>query len=151
MHENETMSRKEIMDVIEEGNRHAGVLLEDIEGHLSIALEDHERMDKKIDAVDAKFEDFRAETNRNFNLVFEEMYAMRKEFSKKFEKIDQKFELIDQRFTSIDQKFVSIDQRFEQIDKRLERLERIVLEGFQRIEQKFDFINQRFDLLESSR
>jgi FtsZ-binding cell division protein ZapB len=125
MAKEETMSREEIMNAIEEGDRQTGILFEDIESKVEIALEDHARLDLKIDRVDEKLENFRRETTSNFNLVFEELYDMRNHFMKidgKFNKIDKRFNKIDERFENIDQKFITIDENFRMMFERLDEI-----------------------------
>ena len=108
------MSREEIMRVIEDGDKYAGILLEDIEGKIDTVLQDHEGLDKKIDAVDLKLDDFRVETDRNFNLVFEEKRALRQESEAKFNEVFKKFEKVDERFDAMDEKF---SKRFDRLEK----------------------------------
>jgi len=51
--------------------RHFGVVLENIDSKLDLVVEGHEALDKKIDKVDKKVEDFRKEVNYKFEIITE--------------------------------------------------------------------------------
>lgn len=87
MSNHEIMSREEIMEAIREGDKYAGILVEEIDDKVDMVLADNDRLDNKIDVVDLKLEDFRRETNANFNLIFEE----HQEILRKFVEMDEKF------------------------------------------------------------
>jgi hypothetical protein len=106
MADSETMSRTEIMRAIHEGDRHAGVLFEEMNGKFDTLIETYDLLDNKIDRVDTNLEEFRRETNYNINLLFEEnrkffgelralraefkgeMSAMREEFSQRMDRME---------------------------------------------------------------
>jgi len=125
------MSRAEIMKAIEDGDRYAGILFERIEGKIDLTMEESARLDKKIDAVDAKLEDFREETNWKFEVligdhqkVLGEMRAMREGFEAKFVEVFKRFEQHDLGFAGIFKKFEQYDGNFEKIFKRFDRFEK---------------------------
>ena len=67
------------MQAIEDGDRHAGVLFEEMNGKFDALMETYDLLDNKIDRVDAKLEAFKQEVNFKFDLVFQELRAMRLE------------------------------------------------------------------------
>jgi DnaJ-class molecular chaperone len=100
----EIMSRAEIMSAIEEGDRHAGVLAEATDDKFKVIMETYDVLDKKIDGVDRKLEDFRGEANMKFSLLFgdnqrffEELRATRKESEERFGEIFKRFDSLEKR------------------------------------------------------
>lgn len=91
--------------------RHFEVILEDIDSKMTLVLEGHSSLDKKIDGFEGKFVEFKEETNTKFKIVGE-----------KFDKIDQRFDGVDQRLDKMDKRFNGIDQRFDGIDKKIEKI-----------------------------
>ena len=63
--------------------RHFGVVLEDIDSKLDLVVEGNQGLDKKIDKVDEKLEDFRDEVNYKFEIVFDELRLIRNELKEK--------------------------------------------------------------------
>ena len=81
MNNNKTMSREEIMEAIQEGDRYAGVLMEEMNDKFDTIMEVYDLLDNKIDRVDTKVDNFQKETSQNFNLLFEELHAIRDKIS----------------------------------------------------------------------
>jgi predicted nucleic acid-binding Zn-ribbon protein len=137
---NEVMSREEIMNAIAEGDRGIGVLLEDLEGKVQIGLEDHERLDRKIDGVDFTLEAFRQEANEKFDFLVSGQKHLLEEnqlFFERFDGVSTQFQIIDSRFDGVNMQFKSIDERFDAIDTR-----------FDNMDNRFDNMDKRFDQLE---
>ncbi len=63
--------------------RQFGVILENIDSKLDLVVEGHQVLDKKIDNVDGKLDDFRNEVNYKFEVVFDELNLIRNELKEK--------------------------------------------------------------------
>ena len=104
--------------------RRFGVLLEDMNGKIDLVLEGHSvldhkiinldhkidnvdgkigNLDHKIDNVDKKLEDFRAEVNYKFDVVFEELHVIRNDLKEKVGR--DEFQLLEKRVITLEKKF----------------------------------------------
>jgi GTP-binding protein EngB required for normal cell division len=73
-----TKNQKKELSQIE---RHFGVILENIDSKMDLVVEGRKALDKKIDKVDEKLEDFKKEVDYKFEIVFE-----------KFDEVDKRFD-----------------------------------------------------------
>ncbi|MEI3598023.1 MULTISPECIES: hypothetical protein [unclassified Oceanobacillus] len=60
----------------------------------------NEKMDKRFDEVDQRFQ----------------------EVDKRFDEVDQRFQEVDKRFDEVDQRFQEVDKRFDKIDQKFDSL-----------------------------
>jgi hypothetical protein len=137
MNDNETMSRAEIMRAIEEGDRHAGVLAEATDDKFKIIMETYDVLNKKIDGVDRKLEDFRGEVNMKFDLLFDGQDQL---FTGQKQLLDGQKQLFDGQ----DQLFAGQKTLFEDNQRFFEELRAMRRES----EAKFKEVFERFDRLE---
>lgn len=63
-----------------------GMLIEDLDSKMNLVLEGGEALDMKIDKNHAEFREFRQEVNDKFEVVFEELYGIRKEIKGKVDR-----------------------------------------------------------------
>ena len=80
--------------------RHFGVILEDIDSKLDLVVEGNQGLDKKIDKVDEKLEDFRDEVNYKFEIVFDELRLIRNELKEKVGR--DEFALLEKRVMALE-------------------------------------------------
>ena len=80
--------------------RHFGVVLENIDSKLDLVVEGHRVLDKKIDKVDEKLEDFRNEVNYKFDVVFDELHLIRNELKEKVGR--DEFVLLEKRVMALE-------------------------------------------------
>jgi hypothetical protein len=117
MNDNETMSRAEIMRAIEEGDRHAGVLAEATDDKFKIIMETYDVLNKKIDGVDRKLEDFRGEVNMKLSFLFEgqnQLFAGQKTL---FEDNQRFFEELRAMRRESEAKFKEVFERFDRLER----------------------------------
>lgn len=104
-------------------NRHFGVVLEDINSKMSLVLEGHHVLDKKIDVFKKEFIEFKEETNAKFNIMGKRMDTMGEDIGS----LKQDMVIVKSKLTSIENQLkqkVDINQ-FEQLEQRVIRLEKI--------------------------
>ena len=80
--------------------RRFGVVLENIDSKLDLVVEGHRVLDKKIDKVDEKLEDFRNEVNYKFDVVFDELHLIRNELKEKVGR--DEFVLLEKRVMNLE-------------------------------------------------
>lgn len=87
--------------------RQFGVVLEDINSKIDLVVEGHQVLNKKIDKVDEKLEDFRKEVNERFNevdykfeTVFDELHLIRNELKEKVGR--DEFVLLEKRVLALE-------------------------------------------------
>lgn len=127
------MPNEEIMEAIHEGDRHAGVLFEDVKNKFIIIMVAYDTLNNKIDAVDRKLENFREEATMKFDILFngqEQLFIGQKQF---FEGQKQLFEdkqgffdellLMRQDFST---KFDHFSARFNDVSARFDKLEKLI-------------------------
>ncbi len=79
--------------------------------------------------MDARFEQAKLESARQFEQVDKRLEQFDKRFeqaklesARQFEQVDKRLEQFDKRFEQVDKRFEQVDKRFEQFDKRFELL-----------------------------
>jgi len=109
--------------------RHFGVILEDIDSKLDSVVEGNQALDKKIDKVDEKLEDFRGEVNFKFKVVQETLDSHTQILDSHTQMIAKNTEDLEIIKTDIEfiknslKKKVDIDE-FSVLEKRVALLER---------------------------
>jgi len=78
---------------------------------------------RELARLPAEFEEFRAETRREFD-------AIRQEMRSGFARVDERFARVDERFAQVDREFVSVRQEMR--------------EGFARVDERFARVDERF-------
>lgn len=124
------ISKKELSS----SERHFGVVLEHIDSKLDLVVEGHQELDKKIEKVDEKIENFRQEVNFKFKIVQETLDSHTQTLDSHTQMIAKNTENIEIIKSDIGfiknslKKKVDIDE-FSVLEKRVALLER----KFQRV------------------
>jgi chromosome segregation ATPase len=103
-----TSIKKKIKKDLPEKDRHFGVVLEDINSKMTLVLEGHLSLDKKIDNFKKEFVEFKGETNTKFETI-----------SKRLNKIDGRLDKIENRLDKIESRLDEIENRLGKVENRI--------------------------------
>ncbi|OQY30101.1 MAG: hypothetical protein B6243_10765 [Anaerolineaceae bacterium 4572_5.2] len=107
------------------------------------------RFEKQTEEMNRRFEQQTEEMNRRFEQQTEEMdrrfeqqtEEMNRRFEQQTEEMNRRFEAIDRRFEQVDERFEAVDRRFEQVDRRFEQVDR----RFEQVDERFEQVDERFE------
>ena len=91
-------------------------------------------MDKRFDAMDARFAALQREMDRRFEVVDARFAALQREMDRRFEVVDARFEAMDARFEAMDARFAALqremDKRFDSLERRFSFMQWLMAGGF---------------------
>jgi uncharacterized membrane-anchored protein YhcB (DUF1043 family) len=85
---------------------------------------------RELARLPAEFEEFRAETRREFDAVRQEMRSG--------------FARVDEQFARVDERFVQVNERIAQAEREIKSLRAEMREGFARVDERFARVDERF-------
>lgn len=85
----ETLSKEEIIRLIEEGDRYAGVKFEEIKGYVNAIMETYDAVNLKVGRVEAKLYEFQRDTSFKFDMLFTGQKELREGQKQLFEGHEQ--------------------------------------------------------------
>jgi len=83
---------------------------------------------RELARLPAEFEEFRAETRREFDAVRQEMRSG--------------FARVDEQFARVDERFVQVNERIAQAEREIESLRAEMREGFARVDREFEAVRR---------
>jgi uncharacterized membrane-anchored protein YhcB (DUF1043 family) len=86
---------------------------------------------RELARLPAEFEEFRAETRREFDAVRQEMRSG--------------FARVDEQFARVDERFVQVNERIAQAEREIESLRAEMREGFARVDERFAQVDREFE------
>ena len=90
---------------------------------------------RELARLPAEFEEFRAETRREFD-------AIRQEMRSGFARVDEQFARVDERFARVDERLVQVNERIAQAEREIESLRAEMRERFAQVDREFEAVRR---------
>ena len=102
---------------------------------------------RELARLPAEFEEFRAETRREFDAIRQEMRSGFARVDERFARVDERFAQVDREFVSVrqemregfarvDERFARVDERFAQVDRKFVSVRQEMREGFEAVRRE---------------
>jgi len=102
---------------------------------------------RELARLPAEFEEFRAETRREFDSVRQEMREGFARVDEQFARVNEQFARVDEQFVRVDERFVQVNERIAQAEREIESLRAEMREGFARVDERFAQVDREIESL----
>jgi len=97
---------------------------------------------RELARLPAEFEEFRAETRREFDAIRQEMRSGFARVDEQFARVDERFARVDERFARVDERLVQVNERIAQAEREIESLRAEMRERFAQVDREFEAVRR---------
>ena len=102
---------------------------------------------RELARLPAEFEEFRAETRREFDAIRQEMRSGFARVDEQFARVNEQFARVDERFARVDEQFARVDEQFARVDERFVQVTERIAQAEREIESLRAEMREGFEQL----